>query len=162
MLNMVNKTVYLAGPISGCSYDGAVNWREHCITELAIRGIKGISPMRAKSYLKEHEEIAGHIEFENQQHIGNALSSSRGIMTRDRFDATNCSVLLVNFLGAEKVSIGTAIEVGLADANRIPIVTVIEDSGNPHDHAMINEATGFRVNSLDKALIIIKSILSDY
>jgi hypothetical protein len=36
-------------------------------------------------------------------------------MTRDRFDATRCDVLLVNLLGAERVSIGTMMEVAWAD-----------------------------------------------
>ena len=34
------KTVYLAGPISGLTYDGVVDWREAVARELADVGIK--------------------------------------------------------------------------------------------------------------------------
>jgi hypothetical protein len=79
-------------------------------------------------------------------------------MTRDRFDATRCDVLLVNLLGAERVSIGTVMEIAWADLRRTPIVAVMEE-GNVHEHGMVNEAIGFRVTTLDEALNIIKSIL---
>jgi len=158
----MKKLVYLAGPITGCSYDGAVGWRERVKEELAQENIKALSPMRAKEYLEHYEDIANSLQFENQAHIGNTLSSARGIMTRDRFDALSCGVLFVNFLGAEVPSLGTVMEIAWADANRSPIIVVMEDEGNPHDHAMINEATGFRVNTLEQGIVIAKAILSDY
>jgi nucleoside 2-deoxyribosyltransferase len=149
------KTVYLAGPIAGLSYTGAVDWREAAIADLAAAGIRGLSPMRCKEYLQHAESLSANCLAEGAISI---LSSPRAIMTRDRFDATRCDVLLANLLGAERVSIGTAMEIAWADLHRIPIVAVIEP-GNIHDHAMINEAVGFRVHSLEEALEIIKAVL---
>lgn len=46
------KKVYLAGPISGQSYDGATSWREEAKEELSSwSDIIGYSPMRGKTYL---------------------------------------------------------------------------------------------------------------
>ncbi|KPK54153.1 MAG: hypothetical protein AMS22_06220, partial [Thiotrichales bacterium SG8_50] len=87
------------------------------------------------------------------------LSCSRGIMTRDRFDCTRCDLLVVNFLGATKVSIGTVMEIAWADLKRIPIIVISEDD-NIHNHGMISEATGFRVESVETALTVAEAILN--
>lgn len=154
------NTVYLAGPIAGLNYDGATEWRDAVVAELAAEGIKGLSPMRAKEYLRDRYDAAGGFSAtcEEYGHLS-SLSGPRGIMTRDRFDATRCDVLLVNLLGATRVSVGTVMEIAWADLCRTPIVCVMEP-GNPHEHAMVNEAIGFRVASLEEALTVVKAILS--
>jgi len=152
------NTVYLAGPISGLSYAGATDWRDTAINSLAASGIKGLSPMRAKEYLRHVESDVGFSSTcEEYGHLS-PLSGPRGIMTRDRFDATRCDVLLVNLLGAARPSIGTIMEIAWADLSRTPIVVAMEP-GNPHEHAMVNEAIGFRCGSLDEALDVVKAIL---
>ena len=153
------KTVYLAGPIAGLGYSEAVDWRVGAINALLGWNIKGLSPMRAKEYLKDVERDVGFsATCEEYGHLS-PLSSPRGIMTRDRFDATRCDVLLVNLLGAQKVSVGTLMEIAWADLCRTPIVAVME-AGNVHEHAMVNEAIGFRCESLDEALHVVRSILA--
>lgn len=149
------QTVYLAGPISGLNYAGAVEWREDVIVELARIGIKGLSPMRCKNYLEGMEDLD-----KNCVEYGaiNCLSSPRGIMTRDRFDCTRCDVLLVNLLDAKKISVGTVMEMAWADLSRIPIICVMEP-GNVHEHAMIGEAIGFRVSTLKEGVDLVKAIL---
>lgn len=149
------RRVYLAGPISGLNYDGATEWREYATDELAKNGIQGMSPMRCKDYLKDMGDLSANVEEYGKI---NVMSSARGIMTRDRYDCTNCDVLLVNLLGAERISVGTVMEIAWADLCRTPIVCVMEP-GNIHEHAMIDEAIGFRVSTLDEALAIVKGIL---
>jgi hypothetical protein len=82
-------------------------------------------------------------------------------MTRDRFDATRCDVLLVNLLGAKTVSIGTVMEIAWADNVRTPIVVAMEAKGNLHEHAMITEAIGFRVPTLEEAIDVVKAIIDN-
>lgn len=152
------KTVYLAGPITGFTFDGCTDWRNYARDELAKVGIQGLSPMRGKEYL---ESIARDKVFTadgDKYSEHGVLSTNRGIMTRDRWDATRCDVLLVNFLGSEKASIGTCMEIAWADLKRTPIVCVMAP-GDPHQHGMILEAIGYRVSTLDNALAIIKAIL---
>lgn len=149
----MNKLVYLAGPITGCSYGGCTDWRNDSINRLALHGITGLNPMRAKEYLKAEKAITGSYEDK-------VMSCARGIITRDRFDTFRSDVLIVNFLGAKKVSIGTVMEVAWADSNRTPIIVVMEKEGNPHDHPMVNEATGFRVETLDEAISVAIRILA--
>jgi nucleoside 2-deoxyribosyltransferase len=145
------KLVYLAGPITGASYADATDWREDAIKRLAKSNIKGLSPMRGKFYLEKYEDIPDHLE--------EILSTAKGITARDRFDCLRCDVLLVNFVGAKRVSIGTAMEIAWADSKHTPIVVAI-DKDNPHDHAMIRECSGFVLPTLKEALSIVEAILN--
>lgn len=154
--NHREKTVYLAGPITGLSFAGCTEWRDAAVGRLAEDGVKGLSPMRAKEYLAHLTTISGH--GREYAHLG-VFATPRGVMTRDRFDCTRCDILLVNLLGAKAVSIGTVMEIAWADGRRIPIVVAIEKEGNPHEHMMVNEAIGFRVETLDEALAVTIAIL---
>lgn len=147
------KTCYLAGPITGTTYGDCTNWREYAKKDLASAEIIGVSPMRAKENLQEYGELVGDEYFDE------VLSCARGIITRDRWDTLNADLMLVNLLGAQRVSIGTMIEYGWADSARNPVITVMEKEGNLHDHAMLREITGFRVETLEEGLYVAKSIL---
>ncbi len=148
----MNPLVYLAGPITGCTYEGAADWREQVKEALKDKPVTALNPLRGKFFLKGEESIGND--------YAELLGCSRGIMTRDHWDATRCTVLLVNFLGAQRVSIGTVMEIAWAWENRIPVIVIMEPKGNPHEHAMIREATGFRVETLEQALGVVKSLLN--
>jgi nucleoside 2-deoxyribosyltransferase len=153
---MSQPTVYLAGPISGLTFMSADDWRGSVIRMLARHGIKGLSPLRCKEYLDSIGELSGHgREYADR----GPLSTPRGVMTRDHFDATRCDVLLVNLWGAKTVSIGTVMEIAWAHQKRTPIVAIVEDQGNVHDHMMVNEALSFRVKSLLEATNLVAAIL---
>lgn len=154
------KSVYLAGPITGLTFEGCTDWREFAIRQLADGGIKGLSPMRGKDYLKGLGELPALKNAKEDYEYAKygCLASSRGIMTRDHFDTTRCDVVLVNFLGAKIVSIGTVMECAWAWMKRTPIVCVMEEA-NIHEHGMLNEAIGFRVATLQEGINVVKSIL---
>jgi nucleoside 2-deoxyribosyltransferase len=155
---MNNKTVYLAGPITGLSYGGCTDWRQQACDALAKHGITGLSPMRAKNYLSSLPSISGH--GKEYAHMG-VLSTPRAVTTRDRFDTCRADLVLVNLLGATQVSVGTMIELGWADASRNPVVCAIEPENNPHEHMIVQEIIGFRVPSLEEALNVCIAILTE-
>ena len=144
--------VYLAGPISGLTYDDGNKWRLEAKAELEKVGIQAFSPMRAKEYLKKEGVLTGSYNH-------GLFSSSRNIMTRDYSDCTRADVILCYLLGASNPSIGTVMEIAWSFDHRIPLVLVMEKEGNCHEHPMIAEATGFRVDNLPDALTIVKHIL---
>ena len=146
--------VYLAGPISGLTYDQGQDWRQYAVKRFAELSpeIKAYSPLRAKEYLRAY----GQLEQGYEQH---PLSSEKGITTRDRNDASWSDLIIFNLLGAKRVSIGTCIEIGWADSHRVPMVLVIEKEGNPHDYPIIREVCGFRTDSLDDGINIARGIL---
>lgn len=158
---MNKPLVYLAGPITGLTYGNCTDWRQQAISSLADVGIDGLSPMRGKEYLKNRSVIADSYE----KGVGSVLSGQRGIFARDRNDCMRADLVLVNMLGATRVSIGTVMEIAWADSNKTPIVLIMEegdprvDKYNIHEHAMLREACPFRVTTLEDALDVTKIIL---
>lgn len=154
-----NPTVYLAGPITGLTFDGCTDWRQHAIERLAKHGIVGVSPLRAQDYLKQLGDapLSGHGREYAQLGV---LVTPRAISARDRFDVRRCSVVLAHLAGAKQVSIGTVMEIAWADAHRVPVVATLEsDLSNPHEHLMVTEAIDFRVEALEQALDVAIAIL---
>lgn len=149
--HMKTHSIYLAGPISGCSYDTTVGWRDHITTHIDPR-IQCFSPMRFKSYLKDEKAIADSYET-------TAFSSQRGLFARDRYDVEQCDLLFVNLLEAKIASIGTVAEIAWGHILHKPIVLIMEASGNIHDHAFIREMCPFRVDSIDEGIQVTERCL---
>lgn len=145
------KKIYLAGPINGLTFDGAQGWRTY-FTDKIDQQIACFSPLRGKEYLTMRGPLEGsYAEF--------PLSSDRGITTRDRADCMGADLVVFNMLGAQRVSIGTMVEFGWADAARVPSVLIMEKAGNIHDYPMVREIAGFRVDNLEDAIAIAEIVL---
>ena len=54
---MGELTCYLAGPIRGLNYEEAIGWRMDAAKRLKDVGIKCLSPMRSKEWIKDVEKI---------------------------------------------------------------------------------------------------------
>lgn len=148
---MKKYIAYLAGPITGLSYDNAIDWREEFISYMP-EDIECMSPLRGKTYLDGVDNISASYE-------DYVLSSARGITTRDYNDCKRCDILVANFLGSTKISIGTVMEIAWAKSFQTPVIMIMEETGNIHEHPMISECVGFRVKTLKKAADIAKVVL---
>jgi nucleoside 2-deoxyribosyltransferase len=168
------KIVYLAGPITGLSYEGATDWRDYAKKKLAEYGILGVSPMRGKEFLKNLASMPSGDQAKAGDHHG--LSLPHGFVARDRLDVRRADAVLMNLLGAERVSIGTMVEVGWADALLKPVVLVMENptmtvpdsefgpeewDENIHEHGFVRELTQYHNEDLDTAIETIAAILQD-
>lgn len=145
-------SVYLIGPISGLNYYTTISWREK-VRQLLPSHIVGYSPMRAKAYLEKEKVISDSYEE-------TLFSSQRGIFARDMHDCLNCDAGLAYFTGAKTVSIGSVMEIQSFWMRRRPIVLVMEEEGNPHDHPMIREACPFVVRTVEQAVYALDIILT--
>lgn len=155
---MSRPSVYLAGPITGLTYDEGQDWRRKLAAELHLVGIDAFSPLRQKQYLKLFGQLdSGGLQSNYLK--AHPLSDPAGIVARDRNDVIRRDMTLVNLLGAERVSIGSVMEIAWADLARRPCVVVMEEEGNVHDHAMIHASVGYVTHSLDTALDIVKAVL---
>lgn len=148
----MSKSVYLAGPITGTSYEECTDWRKMVSHVLTSAGIDSYSPMRAKDYLLQETSVDDSYEE-------TVMSSQRGIYARDYYDCRTCDAIIVNLLGAERVSIGTVMEIAWATAYEKPIVLVMEKENNIHEHSMLREACPFRVDTLNEGVDIMKTLL---
>jgi nucleoside 2-deoxyribosyltransferase len=151
------QKVYLAGPITGLSYgDARHGWRKEFADLISDQPhIKLYSPMRGKDFLSKETELDGTPNM----YMDNPMATKKGIVARDRYDVKTCDVMVANFLGSDRVSIGTCMEFGWADAYQRIIVTIIDDD-NLHQHAMLNEVSGYIVTTLEEAANITKVLLT--
>ena len=148
------KTIYLAGPIAGGSYGEVTSWRNEAIRELWPMRV--LSPMRAKAYFSGESNNVDDYDLKTQFEV--ALSGDKGIVTRDRNDVMKCDLILMNLLDSKRISIGTMVELGWADAARVPIVLVMEEQ-NVHNHPFVRNIAGFWVDNLPDAYRLVKAVL---
>jgi hypothetical protein len=140
---MSSKALFLAGPLTGISYGDALEWRTYVERRLPP-GIIAFSALRGKEYVAKEAVL-------KDAYPDHLLSTPQGTITRDRFDVSRCDALFVNFLKADRVSIGTIMEMAWADAWRIPIILAMEN-GNIHDHAFVRQVAAFITDDLDEAI----------
>lgn len=145
--------VYLAGPIQGLNYAGATEWRDEAKKLLYEHCIDGYSPMRAKQYLKDEKAIGDNGPYTQP------LSTNKAILSRDFRDCTQSDVVIMNLHGAKRVSIGSVMEVAWAHAARVPVILIMEPSGNVHEHCLLCEACNIRVETIEEAVICAVAII---
>ncbi len=161
----INRSVYLAGPITGDTYEEArYGWRQEFEDMIykynvildPVDRIKCVSPMRGKEHLLDAGDGALSAQADSYDV---AISTNKAIVTRDYNDVTRTGCMLANLLGVSKVSIGTMVEFGFAHANRKPIIMVMEKDGlNPHDHGFVTEIAGYWVETLEEAAFIVQHL----
>lgn len=157
---MAEKFIYLAGPIAGCNYGEATEWRGYVKSRLAPN-IIGISPMRDKSHLDNGGMISGDAKDYSDQ----LLSSQRAIVGRDKYDATHCDGILAYLpreMNERRPSIGTIIEIGAASwGKEIPVVLVTDDTYYAN-HPLMMDCCNWIVPNLDDAVTVVNSVFGAY
>ena len=144
--------VYLAGPIAGLTYDEGQDWRDYACAYLRKNFIYGFSPLRGKNFLRAH----GKITTEGFAH---ALATDQGIMKRDSNDVRTADAVLVNYTEAKAISRGTDMEFAMAYAWNVPLVVACLYDSPLLNHPMIRACVDYRVDTLDEALDIVKTIV---
>lgn len=149
--------VYLSGPIQGLTYkDARYGWRKE-FTDMLDPEIVVLSPMR-------HE---GHLAELNDQPIEigrlpkNMFSRPKMIVAKDYLDIDESTIVVINLLGATKISQGTIAEVGYATAKGKTIIVIREPEGNIHNTPFISEAASAVVGSCWEAAQLVNSLLSE-
>lgn len=148
----MNQLVYLAGPISGLTYEQATDWRKE-VSKKVPYWLGTLDPMRGKDYLKGEYSI-------QDQYEGAVMSTAKGINASSFNDVKRAGAVLVNFEGAKKVSIGTVMEIAWAKSLNVPVICVLP-AKNVHDHAMINESIDFKCKSLAEAINCVVRLLGN-
>ena len=150
--------VYLAGGMTGLTPQEAIAWRALAAAQLDARGIETLSPMRGHPA----EGKVRSVDTTRIDAFDDVLEAGgvHGIMLRDFTDVKRCDALLVNLLGAPRVSIGTAMERAWAYAMPTPASVAIEEHGNPNDgHPMLQAAMMYRHATLDAAIDTVATVL---
>lgn len=148
------KKVYLCGPISGLTYDQATVERERVVDLFREHGVEALSPMRGKiSYVEKRSDALKSRGYQD------VARSDKAIVSRDRFDVMSSDLIFADLRGASKVSIGSMVEYGWADAYRKPVVTIMEED-NVHQHAFVLQLSTYVTDDFEEAFALALSLLN--
>lgn len=135
--------LYLAGKISGYSYDEVVGRIE---TQKALLWMyEVLSPMTGK------EALRNELEFKAKDYNLAPVATNHAIFERDKWMVSSCDVVLADLTETNRVSIGTVMELAWASLLGKHTVVVMEQE-NIHRHAFVLEAADIVFESPDEAV----------
>jgi len=121
---MKQYKVYLSGPIASLSPSEALEWRVYArafLKEYSNDQVIGICPMRHSTY-----KDTGRLD----RKAVDILKDAAACYARDKNDIKECDLVFVNVMSPpERISMGTNIEVGWADAFGKPIIAAVDEGG---------------------------------
>ena len=98
------KSIYLCGPINGCSDSDCKDWRN--LVESKLVGFEVFDPM-------------------SRDYLGIEKTSTKEIVEGDKSDIDLCDMILVNYI---KPSVGTSMEILYAYERNKVVITVADKS----------------------------------
>lgn len=161
---MTMKTVYLAGPIAGCTDSEANDWRKHVSHKLKNWHIMGISPLRCEPLHGHRYATPIDMDGLKTEQADPRFGTARAIASKNMFDVMNCDMTLCYFPRAvceQRPSYGTVCELAWAKMYGKPAILVTDDPylGN---HPVIGACAGWILSTLDEGVDVITGILGDY
>jgi hypothetical protein len=151
----MTKNVYLGGPIGGLTWHEANSWRNSVTSLLAplnclspLRPLNGVSQFDCNPTFNEHVNDDQVLPF----HV---------FHKRDYEDVDSSQMLLFNFIGAKRKSIGSACEIARGYYRQTPMVCVMELGNINEDvfllaHFQNNVGNTCRVHTLQEGVNAIR------
>jgi len=134
--------VYLAGPITGLTFDEARRWRLSAAARLEEYGITALDPLRGK------EELG-----RTDRPLGAWFDGGSDAVTRDLTDIASSHIVLMNFEDCEVASLGTMAELGWAFAiSSFDIEIVVVRNTDLYDHVFVDYMADKTFDNLGDAL----------
>ena len=120
------KTIYLAGAITGLSFNEASEWREWT-TQCLDHRYKILNPLRGYECLNDWEDIGTGLKQDGLK--------NHQVFTRDLIDIDESDIALFNFLPG--ISAGTMWELGYVfsknmNTMRITQIVIVKDKDQTH------------------------------
>lgn len=149
------KRVYLCGPIAGLTAtDAKLGWRQ-IIASMLSPDIHAVSPMRAEPDTASGEKLS----YRPEAYASHPMLTADAITARDRFDVMRCDMVVANLTGG-KISMGSMIELGWADAYRKPVVAILTPE-DVHWHVMVQSIAAVIAPDLKTAATTVNKWLSE-
>lgn len=149
------KTVYLAGPIAGCTEGEANEWRTTAQSFLAQFNIRGVSPLR------DEKAVNGGYATAEAFKEANTVSFGRAIAAKNWVDVRLCDMMLAYVPLLNRPTYGTIWEIGAFYALSKPIV-LVSNNVAVFNHPDIDISCGWKYENLDEGLAKIVHILGPY
>jgi nucleoside 2-deoxyribosyltransferase len=143
--------IYLARPISGKSYLEVSSYYNLFRGTLDVFGYEVLCPMTAKGFLRNEKKFKA-------SGYKNPVSTNHAIVERDCWMVQQSDVVLVDFTGADEVSIGCVMELAWASLLGKHTVIILPQE-NVHRHAFVLEAADIIFEYDKEALDYLKYLI---
>lgn len=147
--------IYLAGAISGCSYEEAGQWRKQVAKYFqqfpnpdGVPAYTVLDPMGDKDELAKEQAI-------RVTPLNGLYTNDKAIVARDKFSVLSSDIVLANLSYGQNPLIGTSVEIGWADMANIPVIAVCPKNSR-FDHPFTRELC-YCVDTLEDALMVIRT-----
>ena len=149
------RTVYLAGPIAGCTNGEARSWRNDASNFLRQFNLRGADPLR--------DESAPTGKFSKAEDFANdsGVTLSRAIAGKNWLDVRMCDAMLAYVPLLDRPTYGTIWEIGAFYALQKPIV-LVSDNPAVFNHPDIDISCSWKYEDLDEGLAKIVQLLGPY
>jgi len=137
--------IYLVRPISGCSIQEVIQSYEETAEILNSAGNQTLHAMMGKHHFNE---TTGIFDVEGYTH---PVSTDRAIIGRDKWMTKKADIVFANFLGAERVSIGSVMELAWAYDHGKHVVLAMEED-NVHRHAFVMQCADIIYSDYQESL----------
>ena len=151
----MKQTVYLAGPIMGCTRTEANDWRIEFARQLADNDIRGVSPLRCEPLIGERYSM---------NKPDPKFGTARAIAAKNMFDVLACDMTLAFIPKPEPGrfhSFGTMCELAWAKMASKPTILVSNDPFI-QAHPVLGANAGWLLENLEDALEVIVGVLGGY
>lgn len=148
-------TVYLAGPIVGCTKGEANDWRIYVADKLANHSIIGVSPLRCEPLIGERYTLGN---------MDPRFGTAKAIGSKNNYDVHKCDMTLAYIptpTEGRRHSWGTMCELSWAYILGKPGILVSDDA-DVRNHPVLNATAGWVLEDLDDAIDVIVGILGGY
>lgn len=146
------KSVYLAGPIVGLTWEEAAGWRIRAAHEFACVGATALNPLRGKKVWEGPWKTSMY-------DVGADGMPSSDLVKRDLSDIDRADVVLCNLVGVtpDRAPVGSLIEIGFAHGLGKPVVLVCNtDLGH---HPFLKVVPEFTTPYLSTAIARVRHLL---
>lgn len=143
--------IYLAGPITGFTVEEVITNITSHASRLSIMGYDVLHPFIGSCGVSI---INGPL----QPYGYTGISSDHSIFCRDKWCVLQADIIIVNLIGAKRVSIGSMMELAWASDHNKHTIVVIEDN-NMHQHAFVKEAADLIFTELDSAFDYLEKLI---
>lgn len=143
------RQIYLACPISGLAFDEVEAKYAEKVKRLE-KYYDVVIPIVANGCLRGEGSLKAY-------GFTHPVVSDHAIVERDRWMVVTSELMLADLTHADRVSIGTMMELAWAHDHGLHTVTVMEP-GNIHEHAFVFEASDVVFSNLEDALDYLISI----
>lgn len=152
---MTKMTVYLAGPVMGCTKGEANDWRIDFAERLAHDDICGVSPLRCEPLIGERYTM---------EYTDPKFGTARAIAAKNMFDVLRCDMILAYIPTPPpgmSHSLGTICELAWGKMASRPTILVTDDEFIAN-HPVLGANAGWILDNLDDALEVIVGVLGGY